>query len=162
LVVEAATSQQVGGPYATRMMRRWKQGRARPGSSGSRAVPGQFNGGKGDRVPGYFYVPKRQQATILQSVAVRTGGNKKTDVHRCHRQAIRGARLRRSDNRFTGCGERKNTDKKSAGVLGKFSTEQVMHYCGDYSRAVDFLATRPEVDRQRLGYVGVSWGRSRG
>ncbi len=33
-----------------------------------------------------------------------------------------------------------------------------MQYCGDYSRAVDFLATRPEVDKDRLGYVGISWG----
>jgi dienelactone hydrolase len=33
-----------------------------------------------------------------------------------------------------------------------------MHYCGDYSRAVDLLCSRPEVDRGRLGYIGISWG----
>jgi dienelactone hydrolase len=38
------------------------------------------------------------------------------------------------------------------------STATVMHYCGDYSRAVDFLAARAEVDKERLGYVGISWG----
>jgi len=34
----------------------------------------------------------------------------------------------------------------------------VMHYCGDYSRAIDLLTTRPEVDKERLGFVGISWG----
>ena len=33
-----------------------------------------------------------------------------------------------------------------------------MHYCGDYSRATDFLTARPEVDKDRLGFVGISWG----
>src|SRR5437667_8770 len=55
-------------------------------------------------------------------------------------------------------GERRNKDNKTAGNLGLMSTEQVMHYCGDYSRAVDFLAARREVDKDRLGYVGISWG----
>jgi fermentation-respiration switch protein FrsA (DUF1100 family) len=31
-------------------------------------------------------------------------------------------------------------------------------YLGDYSRAIDYLMTRPEVDRGRVGYVGISWG----
>src|SRR5262249_42907579 len=56
------------------------------------------------------------------------------------------------------CGERKKQDKKPLGSLGLATTEQVMHFCGDYSRAVDFLAARPEVDKERLGYVGISWG----
>src|SRR5262249_37303662 len=57
-----------------------------------------------------------------------------------------------------GRGERKNTDKKASSALGLLDREQIMHYCGDYSRAIDFLATRAEVDKQRLGYVGISWG----
>src|SRR5205085_2472411 len=49
-------------------------------------------------------------------------------------------------------------ENKVAGIIGMLSPDMVMQYCGDYSRAVDFLATRPEVDKERLGYVGLSWG----
>ena len=35
---------------------------------------------------------------------------------------------------------------------------QFQWYCGDYSRAVDYLASRKDVDPQRLGYGGISWG----
>src|SRR5205085_7088040 len=49
-------------------------------------------------------------------------------------------------------------ENKVAGIIGMLSPDMVMQYCGDYSRAVDFLATRPEVDKDRLGYVGISWG----
>jgi dienelactone hydrolase len=55
-------------------------------------------------------------------------------------------------------GERRGKDPKTNGGIGMLSAEQVMHYCGDYSRAVDFLESRKEVDKARLGYVGISWG----
>lgn len=55
-----------------------------------------------------------------------------------------------------GRGERKN--KSVGGVLGQMAPEAIMQFCGDYSRSFDFLAARPEVDKERFGYVGVSWG----
>jgi dienelactone hydrolase len=123
----------------------------------------EFNGIKGDRVPAYLYVPRRKAAAAkapFPAVLLQygTGGHKGTGyIVAIARQFVgRGYVVLTIDS--PGCGERKDKGKKSAGVLSRLSPEQVMHYCGDYSRAVDFLAGRPEVNRERLGYVGISWG----
>lgn len=123
----------------------------------------EFNGVKGDRVPGFLYFPKRKPAaapTPLPAILLQygSGGNKKTDyiVAIGKQFAARGFVVLTIDS--PGCGERKNKDQKSGSALSLMSSEQVMHYCGDYSRAVDFLAARADVDKERLGYVGISWG----
>ena len=121
----------------------------------------EFNGIKDDRVPGYLYVPKRTAdakpapAILLQ---YGSGGNKKTNyiVEIGKLFVSRGYVVLTIDS--PNQGERRNKVKKSASPLGLAGAEQVMHYCGDYSRAVDFLCTRSEVDKDRLGYVGISWG----
>jgi dienelactone hydrolase len=119
----------------------------------------EFTGIKGDRVPGYLYVPKRKTETPAPAVLLQygSGGNKKTDyIVAIGKQFVaRGFVVLTIDS--PGCGERKNSDDKR-GPLGLISTDRVMHYCGDYSRAVDFLCTRKEVDKDRIGYVGLSWG----
>lgn len=119
----------------------------------------EFNGIKGDRVPGYLYIPNRKpDAGPCPSILLQygSGGNKKTDyIVAIGKQFVaRGFVVLTIDSVNTG--ERKN--KVKAGILGLLGADQVMHYCGDYSRAVDFLSTRPEVDKNRLGYVGLSWG----
>ncbi|MCS7046281.1 MAG: acetylxylan esterase [Gemmataceae bacterium] len=121
----------------------------------------EFTGIKDDRVPGYLYVPKhpagtpRAPAILLQ---YGSGGNKKTNyiVEIGKLFAGRGYIVLTIDSPHQG--ERRGKDKKSANPLGLLATEQVMHYCGDYCRAVDYLESRRDVDRQRLGYVGISWG----
>jgi len=123
----------------------------------------EFNGIKGDRVPAYLYVPKGKAArakapypAILLQYG--TGGNKTTNyIVAIGKQFVAAGYVVLTID-SPNCGERKNKDRKSAGGLSRISTEQVMHYCGDYSRAIDLLASRPEVDRERLGYVGISWG----
>jgi len=119
----------------------------------------EFNGIKDDRVPGYLYVPKRKAdappcPTVLLQYG--SGGNKKTDyIVAIGKQFVaRGFVVLTIDSINTG--ERKN--KTKPGVLGLLGNDQIMHYCGDYSRAVDFLATRGEVDKDRIGYMGLSWG----
>jgi len=123
----------------------------------------EFNGIKGDRVPAFLYVPKKNAdaakepgAAILLQYG--SGGNKKTDyIVAIGKQFVaRGFVVLTIDS--PNQGERRNKDKNTAGSLGMLSAEQVMHYCGDYSRAIDFLAARPDVDKERLGYVGISWG----
>jgi uncharacterized protein len=121
----------------------------------------EFNGIKDDRVPAYLYLPKRKAdappapAVLLQ---YGSGGNKKTDyiVAIGKQFAARGYVVLTIDS--PNQGERRNKDNKAAGFLGLLGPEQVMQYCGDYSRAIDFLTTRPEVDKDRIGYVGISWG----
>ena len=131
----------------------------------------EFNGIKEDRVPAYLYVPKRKALTPDPSPKGRgekgfpaillqygSGGNKKTDyIVAIGKQFVaRGFVVLTIDS--PNQGERRGKDKKSGDLLGMLSTETVMQYCGDYSRAVDLLAARPEVDKDRLGYVGISWG----
>lgn len=121
----------------------------------------EFNGIKDDRVPAYVYVPKRKPndkaplpAILLQYGA---GGNKKTDyiVAIGKQFAARGYVVITIDS--PGCGERRGKDN-AGDPLGLMSNERVMHFCGDYSRAVDYLTARTDVDKERIGYVGVSWG----
>lgn len=121
----------------------------------------EFNGIKDDRVPAYVYVPKRKAgaksplpAILLQYGA---GGNKTTDyiVAIAKQFAARGYLVITIDS--PGCGERRGKDKNSD-PLGLMSNDRVMHFCGDYSRAVDYLCSRGDVDKDRVGYVGISWG----
>jgi dienelactone hydrolase len=121
----------------------------------------EFNGIKDDRVPAYVYVPKRDDkkkplpAILLQYGA---GGNKKTDyiVAIGKQFAEKGYLVITIDS--VNQGERRGKDKQKSDILGMASSERVMQYCGDYSRAVDYLCTRPDVDKNRIGYVGISWG----
>lgn len=123
----------------------------------------EFNGIKNDRVPAYVYTPKKKEftekapfpAVLLQ---YGSGGNKKTDyIVAIGKQFVaRGYVVITIDS--PNQGERRGKDTKSAGGLGMLSAEQVMHYCGDYCRAIDYLETRKDVDKSRLCYVGISWG----
>jgi dienelactone hydrolase len=119
----------------------------------------EFNGIKNDRVPAYLYVPKSTSgplpAVLLQ---YGSGGNKKTDyIVAIGKQFVaRGFIVLTIDAPNTG--ERRDKDPKSVGLLGLAGNDQIMQYCGDYSRAIDYLGTRPDVDKDRIGYVGISWG----
>src|SRR5262249_50779768 len=56
-------------------------------------------------------------------------------------------------------GERANGAKKLNFLLDQKKAHNLfLQYLGDYSRAVDYLATRAEVDQDRIGYLGISWG----
>ncbi|HZZ77973.1 MAG TPA: dienelactone hydrolase family protein [Gemmataceae bacterium] len=120
----------------------------------------EFNGIKDDRVPAYVYVPKRDvkknpvPAILLQYGA---GGNKKTDYIVAIGKQFAGKGYLVITIDSPNQGERRAKDQKSD-ILGMASSERVMHYCGDYSRAVDYLCTRADVDKNRIGYVGISWG----
>lgn len=126
----------------------------------------EFNGVRGDRVPGYLYVPRRKDAgaAVKKSfpailLQYGSGGNKGVNyiVAIGQQFADRGYVVLTIDSPF--CGERRVKGKRRpGGALGLIGTDQVMHYCGDYSRAIDFLAGRPEVQKNRLGFVGISWG----
>lgn len=122
----------------------------------------EFNGIKGDRVPGFLYVPKAKEKgattrfpTILLQYG--TGGSKTTNyIVAIGKQFVsRGFVVLTIDS--PGRGDRRKNDKKSS-ILDKLGNEQPLHYCGDYSRAVDYLVTRKDVEKDRLGYVGISWG----
>jgi dienelactone hydrolase len=121
----------------------------------------EFNGIKDDRVPAFLYVPKRKgakgpsPAVLLQ---YGTGGSKTTNyIVAIGKQFVaRGYVVLTIDapNR----GERRTKSAKWTEVMSIIDPEQLFHYCGDYSRAIDFLETRPEVNKEQIGFVGISWG----
>ena len=120
----------------------------------------EFNGIEGDRVPGHLYLPKEIRGRI-PAVLVQHGiGDKKRAAYIVECAKMLTARgiialaidaPRRGERR--GPGRRGPDMWKLREVRGWFK-----QHCGDYSRALDYLATRPDVDPKRLGYVGFSWG----
>ena len=117
----------------------------------------EFNGvAKDSRVPANLYIPRKPQfkapypAILLQ---YGTGGNKNTNyIVAIGKLAVaRGLVVLTIDS--PGRGERKGKEPPRTLLAGNF-----LHYLGDYSRATDYLASRQDVDKNRLGYVGISWG----
>ena len=120
----------------------------------------EFNGIRKDRVPGFLYVPDDKQAkhpaVLLQ---YGSGGNKSTFYITALAQQFvaKGFVVLTIDAPLKG--ERKPPRDQRSFWSSAFSERgRVQWYCGDYSRAVDYLAARPDVDPQRLGYGGISWG----
>lgn len=121
----------------------------------------EFDGISGDRVPAFLYIPngeeKPRPAVLLQ---YGSGGNKSTFyiVAMGEQFAARGFVVLTIDvpNR----GERRNRDKSGQSLWTALlaSSGVLQQTMGDYSRAVDYLASRPEVDAERIGYAGISLG----
>ncbi|MFM8470241.1 MAG: dienelactone hydrolase family protein [Limisphaerales bacterium] len=119
-----------------------------------------FNGIAGDRVPGHLYRPKnfsgRRPAVLVQHGI----GDKKKALYiiaTCERLAALGVIALAIDapNR----GDRQDKNAPGISFLDPASVQKwFQQHCGDYSRAFDYLATRADVDAERLGYVGFSWG----
>ena len=119
-----------------------------------------FNGIAGDRVPGHLYLPKnfsgRRPAVLVQHGI----GDKKKALYivaTCERLAALGVLALAIDapNR----GDRHDKNAPGISFLEPASVQKwFAQHCGDYSRAFDYLATRADVDADRFGYVGFSWG----
>ena len=118
----------------------------------------EFNGIRGDRVPAFLYLPRGKQAA-LPAVLLQygSGGNKSTNyiVALGEQFVRRGFIVLTIDAPLRG--ERKPRDvqgwQRVLAESGRF-----LWYLGDYSRSIDYLVTRPEVDGRRIGYAGISWG----
>jgi dienelactone hydrolase len=121
----------------------------------------EFSGIKADRVPAFLYLPrterKKHPAVLLQ---YGSGGDKRVDyiVAMGRQFTAHGFVVLTIDS--PGRGERKTgqTSKRGVEWLSSEGRDVFLQYCGDYSRAVDYLESRPDVDHERLCYVGLSWG----
>jgi uncharacterized protein len=120
----------------------------------------EFNGIRKDRVPAFLYLPKGDAAAPRPAVLLQygSGGNKNTNyiVALGEHFAARGFVVLTIDAPLRG--ERKPRGDRGGWQQMFTETGRFPWYCGDYSRAVDYLLTRAEVDRQRVGYAGISWG----
>jgi dienelactone hydrolase len=112
----------------------------------------EFNG-ISERIPAFLYVPNRpgpkKPAVLLQ---YGSGGNKKTNyIVAVGKQFVdHGFVVLTIDIANRG-------ERRPEGPASPFGGT-VLQTLGDYSRAVDFLCQRPEVDAKRLCYTGISWG----
>ena len=119
----------------------------------------EFNGIEGDRVPGHLYLPKKPDGR-RPAVLVQHGiGDKKQAeyiFHCCRLLAEQGVVALAIDAPRRG--ERRNNQPSPAWWDMPQMHRWFQQHCGDYSRAFDYLATRADVDKTRLGYIGFSWG----
>jgi dienelactone hydrolase len=124
----------------------------------------EFNGIERDRVPAFLYVPKDGRGThpavLLQ---YGSGGNKSTNyiVILGEQFVRRGFVVLTID--VPGRGERRKRDKettanRAAYLAAVFKRGTFLQTLGDYSRAVDYLSQRDDVDKGRIGYAGISLG----
>jgi fermentation-respiration switch protein FrsA (DUF1100 family) len=118
----------------------------------------EFNGIAGKPVPAFVYVPgdknAKHPAVLLQ---YGSGGNKSTNyiVALAKQFASRGFLVLTID--VPGRGERREPREGSAWSR-IFQPGTFVETLGDYSRAVDYLNARPDVDTDRIGYAGISLG----
>ena len=116
----------------------------------------EFNGIRQERVPAYLYIPRSDQPNPAKRPAVLlqygSGGSKKSNyiVALGKLFVSRGFVVITID--IPNKGERRK-DRRTNIFDGRFAET-----LGDYSRTVDYLLTRDDVDPQRIGYVGISWG----
>jgi dienelactone hydrolase len=120
----------------------------------------EFNGIKGDRVPGFLYLPTRDKGkrpAVLMQYGI--GDNKTASyIVNLGRQFVANGYVVLTID-VPERGERANGAKKLNFLLDqKKAHDLFLQYLGDYSRSVDYLLTRPEVDADRIGYLGISWG----
>jgi dienelactone hydrolase len=119
----------------------------------------EFNGIQGDRVPAYVYVPKNGRRAKHPAVLLQygSGGNKTTYyIVALGKQFVsRGFMVITID--VPRRGERKRRDG-ARGFASLFAPGTIRQTLGDYGRAIDYLETRPDVDRGRIGYAGISLG----
>ncbi len=123
----------------------------------------EFNGIKGDRVPGFLYRPKdaaRKHPAILLQYG--SGGHKNVNYIVALGQLYvkRGFVVLTID--VPGRGERKQKSEAkkllpSLSISTDFD-ERWEQTLGDYSRAIDYLCSRPDVDSGRIAFIGISWG----
>ena len=121
----------------------------------------EFNGIRKDRVPGFLYVPADDQpkhpAVLLQ---YGSGGHKGTFyiVALAQQFVAKGFVVLTIDSPMKGERKPPKSERTLWSSLGLGERGRFQWYCGDYSRAVDYLASHPDVDPDRLGYGGISWG----
>ena len=120
----------------------------------------EFNGIEGDRVPGHLYLPKEIRGRVPAVLVQHGVGDKKHAkyiVECCRMLTARGIIALAIDAPERG--ERKRPGQDGPAMWNLPAVRRwFQQHCGDYSRALDYLATRPDVDARRLGYVGFSWG----
>jgi pimeloyl-ACP methyl ester carboxylesterase len=115
-----------------------------------------FAGSRGDTVPGYLWLPQRSAGQKFPTVLLMYGikGDKDSGSIGAAAELISQSGYAALTIDWPGTGER-----GSIGNQERIMNTDVLNWTvGDYGTAFQYLQTVPEVDTQRLGYVGASMG----
>lgn len=118
----------------------------------------QFTGSKSDQVPGYLWVPANRGQKKLPGLIFMYGitGNKDDGGVAEAARILAAANFVVMTMDWPGTGERLPAISKADRVTNK---DRVMQWTvADYGAALTWLASRPEVRSDRLGYAGASMG----
>lgn len=124
--------------------------------SNYRLIKVYFDSVNGERVPGLMLLPKREDK-IPCIVFLHGYGGSKDDI----REAVdlvagEGYALMAIDAEYHG--ERRENGKELYSPDVNDSVRGIIQTVIDLRRAIDYLETRPEIDIERVGYVGGSMG----
>ena len=120
----------------------------------------------GERVPAYLFIPKNVDPPY-QTIVFFPGSG---DLHTLSSEIAMSYRIRDFDfiiksgraflyPVYKSCYERR--DAYSSGKTNQmtnFYKEHVIQWVKDYSRSIDYLETRKDIDTDKLAYYGLSWG----
>jgi dienelactone hydrolase len=119
----------------------------------------------GERVPGLLWTPEGAAARLPLLLVQHGAGTKKEDDYislTAQRWARDGFAVAAIDAH--GHGERQRGEQELAWLweLPWLSRDHAIQMCVDLQRTLDYLATRPEPDLARSGFVGFSMGANNG
>lgn len=116
----------------------------------------EFRGSKGDKVPGYLWLPsdvtKKKSPAILLMYGISDDKDSGTIDEVARELAKKGYVSLTID--WPGTGERGTISKQDRAIKASVKDWTV----ADYGEAVKFLVARPEVDPKKIAYIGASMG----
>ena len=115
-----------------------------------------FDSVNNERVPGLLVLPKRKEKVPCIVFLHGYGGSKDDIREAAELIAGEGYAIMAIDAEYHG--ERKENGKELYSIDISDSVRGIIQTVIDLRRAVDYLETRPEIDIERIGYVGGSMG----
>lgn len=118
-----------------------------------------YRSARDNRVPGYLVLPKGKEGEKLPCIILMhgLGGNKTMFKAMWPMLTAQGYALFAID--AANHGDRKGPDTEAIfGVNAYYSRDALAQTVVDLRRAVDYLESRPDIDPNRIGYIGASMG----
>lgn len=121
-----------------------------------RVYKAYFDSVNGERVPALLSVPKKKEKVPCIVFLHGYGGSKEDILPAAELIANEGYAIIAIDAEFHG--ERREEGKELYSTDLKESRRGIIQTIIDLRRAVDYLEMRPEIDKEKIGYVGGSMG----
>jgi cephalosporin-C deacetylase-like acetyl esterase len=115
-----------------------------------------FDSASGERVPALLSIPKKREKVPCMVFLHGYGGSKEDILSVAELIAAEGYAIIAIDAEFHG--ERKEEGKELYSPNLNESRKGIIQTIIDLRRTVDYLETRPEIDKEKIGYVGGSMG----